>query len=292
MKRIILLYYFVCITTNVFCKGATSVYYLMYPCTNTTFSDSLISIVIGISNDYNDEWAPQPFLDIKIKNNSNKVLYFDLGNSYIFRNDEASSIYVPTATTVTHGQSIGIDVNVGNVANTIGVNGMVGNVLQGVNVGGSKGGSTSIATYSERYFSLPPQSTKTIQKIQLFTPEYEKLFSKILYYKNINKVMYKGGGYLCFAHKDPSFSKGDCIKYNEDNSPFKIGTYFTYSDKSDFSSLYALQSKLFAAAKIGLSMGWLNSVDVFSGVKEAETLDKVLPNWREYYYIILHTKPG
>lgn len=265
---------------------------MMAPCVNSTFSDERIDIVIGISNDYNDEWAPQPFLEIKIKNKSNKVLYFDLGNSFIFRNDEASAIYVPTATTVTHGQNIGIGVNVGSVANAVGINGVVGDVLQGVNVGGSKGSSASTVTYSERYFSLPPQSSKTIQKIQLFTPEYERIFSNILYYKSINKVMYKGGGYLCFAHKDPNFSKGDCIKYDENSSPFKIGAYFTYSENNDLSSPYTMQSKLYAAAKIGLSMGIFNSVDVFNGVKETKMLNKVLPNWRDYYYIILHTKPG
>lgn len=83
------------------------------------------------------------------------------------------------------GQSVGVGVNAGAIANAVGIGGMVGTALNGVNIEGSKGSSVTTTTYAQRVVSVPPKSSVLLEDVPILTPGSEKALGDLFYYKEV-----------------------------------------------------------------------------------------------------------
>lgn len=104
-------------------------------------------------------------VEVMVENNSDQMMTIDRTKSFFQnQNDVAQMYYDPTVqtntTSVTHGSTTGVGVNLGSVARAVGVGGILGTALSGVNVGGSNSTSTTNVnttyTIDQPKVSVPP----------------------------------------------------------------------------------------------------------------------------------------
>ncbi len=104
-------------------------------------------------------------VEVMVENNSDQMMTIDRTKSFFQnQNDVAQMYYDPTVqtntTSVTHGSTTGVGVNLGSVARAVGVGGILGTALSGVNVGGSNSTSTTNVnttyTVDQPKVSVPP----------------------------------------------------------------------------------------------------------------------------------------
>lgn len=183
--------------------------------------------------------------EIKISNTSNKILYLDLGNSFITQfNGEAITMYTPSATTTTESKSGGVGVNLGAVSSALGVGGAAGTLAQGVNVGGGKTTGTSTVTYSQRIIAIPAKSSKVLGHWHLFNENEEISLFKI-------KSIKYGGGIEKYLTSYKNIYIGNKETYNEENTPLKLTATISYSYTEDCNSLLTLNSQLYCKEILG-----------------------------------------
>ena len=219
--------------------------------------------------------AAYPTMRIKVTNKTDKIIFIDLGTSYLKKNDIASVIYTPTITTTMTGQSIGAGVNLGNIADAVGIGGMVGTALGGVTVGGNKGSSASTTTYAQRFLSVPPKSAIFLEDIPILTPGSEKALGDLFYFKEVG--MGKQKRLWCLSNKFSDVESGKIKEYTEDNTLFTIGCYLNYSFSEDFKSSNGIETTYYVKKLIGSSMTTFPP----GNSKEFKIMDKTFPQWRE-----------
>ena len=104
-------------------------------------------------------------VEVMVENNTDQIMTIDRTKSFFQnQNDVAQMYYDPTVqtntTSVTHGSTTGVGVNLGSVARAVGVGGILGTALSGVNVGGSNSTSTTNVnttyTIDQPKVSIPP----------------------------------------------------------------------------------------------------------------------------------------
>lgn len=274
-KHITIISLFLIITVTGSAKKASAMWFFLEKKSTSVIQDDNINVEYGIYTKFaNENYAlgPYPFMRIKIKNKSDKIIYIDLGTSYLKNNDIASVIYNPTITSTTTGRSVGIGVNAGSIANSVGIGGIAGDMLQGVNIGGGKSSSTTTTTYVQRVVSVPPKSSIILNDVQLFTADNSKALSHLLYFKE--EGYGKQRRLWCLAHKFNDVESGKVIQYNEENTLFNIGCYLNYSFSSDFKESNGIETTYYVKMLIG------SSVSTF-GNKEFNIVDKTFPEWRD-----------
>ncbi len=112
------------------------------------------NVEISVSFEYNAAHnkmmdALNPMLCLRVKNKSDKMLYIDLGNSFLTVNDEPRCYYTPSSTSTTEGRMSGAGVNLGLVS-----------------VGGGVSSSETTTTFSQRVVAVPPMSAKRLEPQQ------------------------------------------------------------------------------------------------------------------------------
>lgn len=280
MKKLLSILFLAFITVNAInAKKANAVWYFLAKKQNTVSQDSNVNVQYGIytkfaNTDYN--LGPYPTMRIKVTNKTDKIIFVDLGTSYLKKNDIANVIYTPTITSTITGQSVGIDVNLGSIANAVGIGGMVGTALGGINVGGNKGSSNTTTTYAQRIVSIPPKSSIYLEDIPIITPGSEKAFGDLFYFKEVGLGKQKWTG--CFSYKFNDVESGSIKNYNEENTLFNIGCYLNYSFNENFNKSYGIETTYYVKMLIGSS--WSYSFGTVSG-KEFKIMDKTFPQWRE-----------
>lgn len=279
MKKILFLLLVGLFTTNVAqAKKANSVWYFLEKSATSVSEDSNISVQYGIYTKYAHEGynlGPYPTLRIKVTNKSDRIVFVDLGTSYIKKNDVASVIYTPTITSTMVGQTIGIGVNAGTIANSVGIGGMVGEALNSVNIGGSRGSSVTTTTYAQRYMSVPPKSAILLEDVPILTPGSEKALGNLFYFKEIG--IGKQKRIWCLSHKFNDVQSGKIKDYTEGNTLFTIGCYLNYSFSEDFKSSNGIETSYYVKKMIGSSMSTFPT----SINKDINIMDEVFPEWRE-----------
>ena len=279
MKKIIILFFLAFgIFHTIYAKKANSVWYFLAKTTASITEDENVKIQYGIYTKYaNTDYAlgPYPTMRIKVTNKSNKIVFVDLGTSYLKKNDVASVIYTPTITSTMVGQSVGIGVNAGSIADAVGIGGMVGTALTGVNIGGSKGSSTTTTTYAQRFMSIPPKSSILLEDIPILTKNREKALGDLFYYKEIG--IGKQKNLWCLSNKFSDVESGKINEYTEDNTLFTIGCYLNYSYSSDFKESQGIETTYYVKMLIGSSMTTFPP----GNNKEFNIMDKTFPQWRE-----------
>lgn len=187
---------------------------------------------------------------LSIRNRTNKTIFVDLANTFFMRGANAVAYYVPTATTSSSSSSTGASVNMGAVAGALGVGGTVGKLANGVNVGGgtTKGQSTTV--FSQRYVSVAPMSTLTLQHVELFPDGQNNAYN----FGGKRYTMSSMGwtipaGLACLPITNVTV--GGIKTYDENTSPITIGSLVTYSLTEDFAQTNTVQSKLYVQKIIG-----------------------------------------
>lgn len=280
MKRIAILFIItLAIPNTIFAKKANAVWYFLAQTSSSVTQDDNISVQYGIYTKYaNDGYdqAPYPTMRIKVTNKGNKIIFVDLGTSYLKKNDIAFVIYNPTITSRMTEQSVGIGINAGSIANAVGIGGMVGTALNGVNVGGSKGSSVTTTTYAQRIVSIPPKSAVFLEDIPILTPGSEKALGDLFHYKKVGIGKMKWTG--CFSYKFNDIESGKITEYSEDNTLFTIGCYLNYSFEENFTNPTGLETSYYVKKLVGSSWGY--SFGAVSD-KEFKIMDNAFPQWRE-----------
>lgn len=279
MKKLLSILFLAFITVNAInAKKANAVWYFLAKKQNTVSQDSNVNVLYGIytkfaNTDYN--LGPYPTMRIKVTNKTDKIIFIDLGTSYLKKNDIASVIYTPTITTTMTGQSIGAGVNLGNIADAVGIGGMAGTALGGVTIGGNKGSSASTTTYAQRFLSVPPKSAIFLEDIPILTPGSEKALGDLFYFKEVG--MGKQKRLWCLSNKFSDVESGKIKEYTEDNTLFTIGCYLNYSFSEDFKSSNGIETTYYVKKLIGSSMTTFPP----GNSKEFKIMDKTFPQWRD-----------
>lgn len=262
-------------------KKATAIWYFMAQTSSSIHEDENISVQYGIYN----QWAfpehalhPYPTLRIKISNRSNKIVFVDLGTSYLKKNDFASVIYTPTITSTMMGQSVGVGVNAGAIAGAIGIGGMAGVALNGVSIGGSKGSSVTTTTYAQRFVSIPPKSSIFLDDIVIFTPGTERAIGDYVHFKKMG--IGKDKRLCCFSYKFEDIESGSITDFTEDTTPFRIGAYLNYSFDENFKNSTGIETTYYVRKIVGSTVNTFNR-EVLGSNKEIKIVDNIFPEWRE-----------
>lgn len=275
MRRIIVFCFFVLTMTNTIqAKKANSVWYFLAKTNASVTQDENISVQYGIYTKYaNTDYSlgPYPTMRIKVTNKSDKIIFIDLGTSFLKKNDVASVIYTPTITSSMTGQSVGIGVNAGSIVNAVGIGGMVGTALGGVNIDGSKGSSVTTTTYAQRFVSVPPKSAVLLEDVPILTPGSEKALGDLFYFKEMGKRLW------CLSNKFKDVESGKIKEYTEDHTLFTIGCYLNYSFTEDFKSSNGIETTYYVKMLIGSSMTTFPP----GNSKEFKIMDKTFPQWRD-----------
>lgn len=258
-------------------KKANSIWYFLSKSQLSVTQDENISVQYGIYTKFantNYNLGPYPTMRIQVTNKTDKILFLDLGTSYIKKNNIASVIYTPTITSTMIGQSIGIGVNAGSIVNAVGIGGMVGTALGGINIGGSKNYSTTTTTYAQRFVSVPPKSAILLEDIPILTPGSENALGNLFYFKEMGKGKQKC--LWCLSYKFNDVESGSIKEYIEDNTLFTIGCFLNYSSSEDFKISNSLETTYYVRKLVG------SSVSTFPGNnKEFNIMDETFPQWRE-----------
>lgn len=279
MRKIFTILVLLLATANIaYTKKANSVWYFLAKTNSSVTQDDNISVQYGIytkyaNTDYN--LGPYPTMRIKITNKTDRMIFVDLGTSFLKKNDVASVIYTPTITSTMTGQSVGIGVNAGVIANAVGIGGMVGTALGGVNIGGSKGSSVTTTTYAQRFVSVPPKSAVLLEDVPILTPGSEKALGNFFYFKEIGLGGQKR--LWCLSNKFTDVQSGKINEYAEDNTLFTIGCYLNYSFTEDFKSSHGVETTYYVKYLVGSSMTTFPP----GNNKEFNVMDKTFPQWRD-----------
>ncbi|MBE6198404.1 MAG: hypothetical protein E7141_07005 [Rikenellaceae bacterium] len=286
MKKFLLL---IIISFSISCanaKVANAIWYFLSKTSASITENEDISVVYGIYTKYSNLGigdktgvggeAPFPTMRIMLTNKSNKIIYVDLGTSFIKKNNVASVIYTPTVISSMIGQSFGTSINVGSVAKSIGIGGFVGTAMGGINIGGGVSSSTTTSTYAQRFISIPPKSAVFLEDIPILTPGSEKALGDMFYYREIGMGKLKWTG--CFSPKFSDLESEEIIDFSEDNTLFTIGAFLNYSFSDDFKETKSIETTYYVKRMVGSTWGYM-----FGTVsdKEFNIIDKTFPEWRE-----------
>lgn len=197
-----------------------------------------------------------PAIKISIRNKSDKILFIDLGTTYIGSMGNVTCYYVPSTTSSSHGTSGGASINLGSVAGAIGIGGAISTLANGINVGGGSSNSTVSTTYSQRIISIPPKSTIDLAPQYLFGNEIKKICEGA-YLELFSNMSYIFIPKLYFNKKAGRMLVGDHYKYTEDNSPIQFNFIMSYSYDDSCASTKTLSAYFYMRDLMGFySTNW------------------------------------
>ncbi len=181
---------------------------------------------------------------INIKNNTDKIIYVDLGNTFRVNNTGDSYAYFDTSkqTTVSKGGSSGLAMNAGAIAGAFGVGGVAGTLASGLTVGGGKQTTTSTTYTNQRVIAIGPHGTKALSTHTEIEP---------LSYKR--EPLSHGEMFFGVANiPSGTLNMGESKQYTEENTPWKTTYSITYSTHESFATYTSFSFSIFLAKATGL----------------------------------------
>ena len=205
---------------------------------------------------YSNYSASEQAIVTTIKNNTERTIYVDLGNSFFIRGDQATAYYTPSATSVSSVSGSGVGVNAGAVAGALGIGGTVGKLAGGVNIGGGSSSTTTSVTYSQRVVAIPPMSSKKL--------DYQFLFDG--YSCNglvVSRISKWYPIFPEFVFKDENGKKydyqvGETHYYTEKDAPLRFSVQVSYSYTEDCTSIKSMRVNMYARQILGFKSGKVN----------------------------------
>ena len=175
-------------------------------------------------------------IHIGIINKTQKIIYIDKANSFIYLNGTPISLFSNSVTTTGVTDSKGHSVNLGGIARGLGIGGPLAAGLGAINVGGGTSVQNATTIYEQRILAIAPLSTEVLYSIGS------------LRYKFDSSIMYAGekpsfgdlsaGQHGYFVNKTTGkrerFKKGDSCHYLPETSPLVAKAAITYSTNEQF----------------------------------------------------------
>lgn len=182
---------------------------------------------------------------IKIQNKTSNTIYIDKAYTFRVYTDGSYRTYFDTdQINITKGGSSGIGINLGGVASVLGISGATGTLANSISVGTSSQNAVTKSYSQQRILAIPPHGTANLS-------EYKQTHVKGKHYENISDAEF----WQFYLPGQRGFiKKGECIQYNESESPYENKYYITYSSHDDFSSYSTLNFKVYARYVIGESL--------------------------------------
>ncbi len=216
-----------------------------------------------------------PKMCVRIKNKTDKMLYVDLGNSFLTVNDEGRSFYIPSSTATTEGNYSGTGISLGLI-----------------NFGGGTSSYETTTKYAQRVLAIPPMSAKNLEPQQIFIapmPEMaiyiDKDTGKPKCRKNHNK----------YPNKVP---EGETWTFELDESPLRLFVMITCALNESCTETFTVRRGYYvdrsACYKDNATYGIPKLVEVYMGKKNQDELLKVFPEWHSWgkFFLVgvgLHT---
>ena len=153
------------------------------------------------------------------------TIYIDRGNTFkVYKDGSSKAYYNPNQVNVTKGGSTGVGINLGGVANVLGIGGAIGTLAGATTVGGASQNAVTTSYAQERILAIPPHAAANLT-------EYKEAHVKGKQYKTISY----GESWNLLKFKNMTIKKGECIHYDEADSPYWNKYSITYSTRADFS---------------------------------------------------------
>ena len=213
-------------------KKAKWVYRLLRVHPESLIADNNVRLLVSI--DQNKSNAGQPaYFCVSVQNNTEKMLYIDLGSSTFRINKKANKYYVNSSTTTSSGIAGGASVNMGTIASILGVGGTIGALASGVNVNGGKNSGTSTTVYADRIITVAPHSEYTLPYKQFYDSDYDKAYRTDFHY----------GDHFTFAQ--PAIIG---------ETPWEF--IVSYAEENDLNTTKQLNLGLFVSEELAIGSSW------------------------------------
>lgn len=182
--------------------------------------------------DYNGNYFGYPLVLIKVKNNTDKMIYLDLANCFIMCGDESSPFYVPEVKTVTNTKSNASTSEYTQIKTE-------NNKVKSSDHSYISGNSSTVTKVKEaqRYVSVAPKSTLSLDAQPICKNDYGK-----------QEEMYMRYSWLYMNQSIFPFTNtpyGKILDIDEADSPFTFGSYISYSFSPDHSNPHSLQTEMY-----------------------------------------------
>ena len=223
MKRFILAAILLASTTSIYAKRV-GVYCFFENSGIQLYEDSNIKSLI-ICNDNK--------MQVAIQNKTSKIIYIDKANSFIYINNQPTSLFSNSVYSSGVTNTSGAAFNLGGVAKAMGLKGGIGALMGATTIGGSSSSSNITTTYEQRILAIAPHATEIIYTCSVHLHPL---------------IIDKGeeGGFATFRigrngrFIDPNtgqsqkFEIGLSRKYTQEATPFNMKFVATYSTNESF----------------------------------------------------------
>ncbi len=215
-----------------------------------------ISVAYAFKDGSSDQMIPK--LCVRVKNKTDKMLYIDLGNSFMTMNDETRCYYIPSSSSTTEGKAVGVGVNVGLV-----------------NVGSVASSSHTTTTFAQRIIAVPPLSTKNLEQQPIFVAPMPDMAVYINRLNGLPEVFVN-------TKKHNRVPEGESWTFGSDDSPLHLSAMITCSFDENCTDKFMLRrgcyvNRTACYKNFGIA-GW----GVYTGAKKQDKLLKVFPEWHSW----------
>ncbi len=215
------------------------------------------NVEIQTSVDYAKEtYYFTPVLNVRIKNNSTKVLYIDLGNTFFTANDEGRCYYIPSSQSTTEGQIRGVGVNVG-----------------GVNFGGGTTSSQTTTTFAQRIIAIPPMSATNLEPQRIITAPVPEL---AIYRTKNSMEPFCPYNSKKFPNRVPD---GETRTYNPTDCGLQFAVMATCSFDESCSETFTVRRGHYIDRSACFKPWGIKIADTYRGKIDQDKLLAVFPDW-------------
>ena len=185
---------------------------------------------LSIKLDHDPRYIKKAGIFVEVENNTDEILFFDLGSCFFRIKNRASSYYSNSSTTRTTGSGFGWSYSNNIIGNILGIK---GSIFNRNTFGGGVFSSKSTTVYEERIVAIAPHTKYRLPLKIFYDPKREEP------YKTDFKI---GERHL---YKQPE-------KF--DDSPWEI--ILSYANESDIDKMKRLRVAMYIAEEISINSIW------------------------------------
>ena len=169
-------------------------------------------------------------LSVIITNKTDKVLYIDKANSFLYKNGTTTSYFTNAVYTTGKAKDNGVSVNLGGAANSLGIGGLAGGILSGTTVGGGTTTTNTTTIFEQRIIGVAPLSGLALTTIYI-SPNLSSNYLRTGSYGFGGKLGEFVDPVSRFVEK---FRVGNSRTYTESSSPLSVKASIKYSLDENF----------------------------------------------------------
>lgn len=179
------------------------------------YEDENVQLLVGKIDDSR--------VGVVVINKTDKVLYIDKANSFLYYNGETKTYFQNAAYSSGTVNSSGASMNMGALASGMGIGGGVGRALSGLTVGGGTSVNNTTTIFEQRVIGIAPKTAQVLTEMQLSSSLSTK---QIIPGSKLNKGR--------FVNPKEKFTLGAVRRYTSLNSPLSIKATIKYCLNENF----------------------------------------------------------